>query len=246
MAPLWEPATHCANVRGAPPSTVLPTPRTFHVLSPPQEPSNGMGTTLGRGPDLDQIKTPACRTLGTPHVKCRGRYPLQEPPFRLLELPGRRCDLRKAKDDTQDDCTPDASLSSAAQCTFYSILPLHAPDSGKTTTSPSLLYMYTAPPCVYKRGRRAQLIRDHLQHSARLAEYTTALLSPDIGTCLNHLAETWELPPLSRLACTPYYRHPRCKIVQCARTHLLDVRPRGRNQDKPARSCVISCINHPG
>ena len=34
------------------------------------------------------------------------------------------------------------------------------------------------------------------------------------------LAETWELPSLSRLACTPYYRHPRCKIVQCTRTPL--------------------------
>ena len=32
VAPLWELATHCANVRGAPPSAVLPT-RTFHVLS---------------------------------------------------------------------------------------------------------------------------------------------------------------------------------------------------------------------
>ena len=32
------------------------------------------------------------------------------------------------------------------------------------------------------------------------------------------LAETWEL--LSRLACTPNYRHPRCKIVQCSRTPL--------------------------
>ena len=34
------------------------------------------------------------------------------------------------------------------------------------------------------------------------------------------LAETWELPSLSRLACTPYYKHPRCKIVQCSRTPL--------------------------
>jgi len=75
MAPLWEPATHCANVRGAPLSTVLPTPRTFHVLSPPQEPSNGMGTTLGCGPDLDQIKTPACRTLGTPPRQVQGTVP---------------------------------------------------------------------------------------------------------------------------------------------------------------------------
>ena len=48
------------------------------------------------------------------------------------------------------------------------------------------------------------------------------------------LAETWELPSLSRLACTPYYKHSGCKIIQCPRTPpLLDVRPRGRNQDKP-------------
>ena len=50
------------------------------------------------------------------------------------------------------------------------------------------------------------------------------------------LAETWEFPSLSRLACTPYYKHIGCKIIQCPRTPpLLDVRPRSRNQDK---SCV--------
>src|SRR6185312_543586 len=48
------------------------------------------------------------------------------------------------------------------------------------------------------------------------------------------LAETWELPSLFRLACTPYYKHSGCKIIQCPRTPpLLDVRPRGQNQDKP-------------
>ena len=99
--------------------------------------------------------------------------------------------------------TPGVSLSSAAQCTFYSSRPLHAPDSEKNDDFSPLPYMYTARPYVYKRGRRAQLIGSNLQHSARLAEYTTALLSPDIGTCLNHLAETWEFPSLSRLACTP-------------------------------------------
>src|SRR6185437_14500636 len=58
------------------------------------------------------------------------------------------------------------------------------------------------------------------------------------------LAETWEPPSLSRLACTPYYKHSGCKIIQCSRTPpLLDVRPRGRNQDKPVRYCVASCIN---
>jgi hypothetical protein len=34
------------------------------------------------------------------------------------------------------------------------------------------------------------------------------------------LAETWELPYLSRLACTPYYKHSECKIIQCPRTPL--------------------------
>ena len=29
-------------------------------------------------------------------------------------------------------------------------------------------------------------------------------------------------------------------------TPLLDVQPRGRNQDKPVRDCVASCINHLG
>jgi hypothetical protein len=47
------------------------------------------------------------------------------------------------------------------------------------------------------------------------------------------LAETWELPSLSLLACIPCYKHSGCKIIQCPRTPpLLDVRPRGRNQDK--------------
>ena len=57
------------------------------------------------------------------------------------------------------------------------------------------------------------------------------------------LAETWEPPSLSRHACTPYYKHSGCRIIQCPRTPpLLDVRPRGRNQDKPVRYCVASCI----
>ena len=31
-----------------------------------------MGATLERGPSLDQIKTPACRTLGTPATSSAG------------------------------------------------------------------------------------------------------------------------------------------------------------------------------
>ena len=69
---------------------MLPTPRTSFVLSLPRNPPNGMGTTLGSDSGLDQDKTLACRTFGTP-------------PRRPLEPPGRRRDLRETKDDAQDD-----------------------------------------------------------------------------------------------------------------------------------------------
>ena len=80
------------------------------------------------------------------------------------------------------------------------------------------LLMYTIPPCDYKRRRRAPLKgivtrdvgRDHPDTSTTLsARYWHSPLSA------SPLAETWELPSLSRLACTPYYRHLRCKIIQC-------------------------------
>ena len=89
----------------------------------------------------------------------------------------------------------------------------------------SLLYMYTAPPCVYKRGRWSLSSGSDFgrtQHSAPLTEHIRSSEprywhSPQSTP---PLAETWELPSLSRLACTPYYRHPRCKTVQCSRTPL--------------------------
>ena len=71
VATLCEPATHCADVLGAAPSNVLPTPCTFAAAGPP----NGMGTTLGRGPNLDPIRTPACRTLGMPPHEVQGTVP---------------------------------------------------------------------------------------------------------------------------------------------------------------------------
>ena len=88
--------------------------------------------------------------------------------------------------------------------------------------------MYTVPPCDYKRRRRASFKGDrHLrrrqdrtfrpldrtQHSAPLS--TRYWHSPQ---STSPLAETWELPSLSHHACTPYYRHLRCKIIQCPRT----------------------------
>ena len=82
------------------------------------------------------------------------------------------------------------------------------------------LRMYTVPPCVYKRRRRASFKGvaqsdhfDRTQHSAPLS-----LRYWNMPQSTPSLTETWELPSLSRLAYTPYYRHLRCKIIQCPRT----------------------------
>ena len=102
----------------------------FPCTLPSVEPSNGMGTALGSGPDLDQDRIHACRTVGAPprHATPGRQYPLQQRPRRPLELPGRRRNLRKAKDDAQDDCH---ARRHTPQYTFYSARPLHPRDSGR-------------------------------------------------------------------------------------------------------------------
>ena len=103
---------------------------------------------------------------------------------------------------------------------------------GETTTSTPLPLMYAAPPCDYKRRRRAPFRHSGLSGFSLLSGRSGTTEHSSQPTPL--LAETWELPSLSRLACIPYYKHSGCKIIQCPRTPpLLDVRPRGRNQDKP-------------
>ena len=117
---------------------------------------------------------------------------------------------------------------------------------GKTATS---VFPYSCiPPLLVsiKGGGGHPLKRSVDSLDIYRSEHTHLLLASDI--VIRHaqtplLAETWEPPSLSRLACTPYYKHSGCKIIQCTCTPpLLDVWPRGRNQDKPMRYCVASCI----
>ena len=68
---LWEPAASCADVPGAAPAIVLPTPRTSSAT----EPSIGMGATLERGLGLDRSKTSAYRTLETPPRRAQRTVP---------------------------------------------------------------------------------------------------------------------------------------------------------------------------
>jgi hypothetical protein len=87
-------------------------------------------------------------------------------------------------------------------------------------------------PLVYKRRRRTPGCRgDDHPHSLAHAYFL------DIGTRLNHLAGTWRLRLLSRLACIPLYEHHGALQHSATSTNLLDVRPHGRNHDKPASPC---------
>jgi len=165
----------------------------------------------------------------------------------MLGLARCRRNLRKTKDDTQDDCH---ARRHAPQCTSYSIRPLHPRDSGENDDFPVLLRMYTVPPCDYKRrgglplrGTLATIatfgVRDHPHTSTTLS--TRYWHSPQSAS---PLAETWGLPSLSRHACIPLLQAPPVQDNTVpSHTPLLDVRPRGRNQDKPVRYCVASYIN---
>jgi len=98
---------------------------------------------------------------------------------------------------------------------------------GEKTTTSTIFYACTPPLLVpIKGGGGLSLMgmdpSGRTQHSALLTEHIRSSEprywhSPQSTP---PLAETWELPSLSRLACTPYYRHPRCKTVQYSRTPL--------------------------
>ena len=117
VTPLWEPATHCANVRGAAPAAVLPTHHPSLVLSPPQNPRTAWARPSEAAPTLTRAGPPPAEPSERRHVERGGRYSPQGPPRHPLELPGRLRDLRRAKDDAQDDCH---ARRHTPQCTFHS------------------------------------------------------------------------------------------------------------------------------
>ena len=134
-----------------------------------------------------------------------------------------------------------ATHTAFPQCTSNSVRPLYPTIQGRTATS--MPHSCTPPLLVtIKGGGGLPLALSELWSALSLR----LLSSRGRAGTTEHssqptplLAETWELLSLSRLACTPYYEHSGCKILQCPRTTpLLDVRPRGRNQDKPVCYCV--------
>ena len=175
------------DVLGTAPATILPTPYTFFVLSLPRSPRTAWARPSEAAPTLIRTGPWPAGLSERHHNMPGGRYPLQQRPRRLLELQGRRRDLRKAKDDAQDDCH---ARRHTPQYTFYSARPLHPRDSGRgRRLSRSPVHVH-APPCVYKRRRQVYLrgfihpVEHNTQH---YSQSTYALLSPDIGTHLNQL-----------------------------------------------------------
>ena len=78
--------------------------------------------------------------------------------------------------------------------------------------TPSLLVSIKGGSAHSVEKERFALLAEHIRSSEPGYWHSSQSTPP--------LVETWQLPSLSRLACNSYYKHPRCKIVQCSRTPL--------------------------
>ena len=144
-----------------------------------------MGKTLGWRTDLDQHKTTVSGTLGAPPTQTRRTVLSTEDTTPPTGVTGRRRDPRVAKGASQDDCH---ARRHALQRTSNSNCPLHTLDSGRRRRLLRFPYMYCAPPCVYKRGRRASSQAISPRPNTRNSQHThTRSPKHNIGTCLNHL-----------------------------------------------------------
>ena len=107
--------------------------------------------------------------------------------------------------------------------------------------------MYAALPCDYKRRRRASFRRDatlqRLQTRSIITYAPASLFATFNPSSSRDLGAFLPLSP--RLY--PLLQAPTVEdSTVLSHTPLLDVRSRGRNQDKPVCYCVASCINHLG
>ena len=87
------------DVLGTAPATVLPTPCSSFILSPPRNPRTAWARPSEAAPALTRTRPWPAGPSEHRHATPGGRYPLQQRPRRPLEPPGRRRNLRKTKDD---------------------------------------------------------------------------------------------------------------------------------------------------
>ena len=221
VTPLWEPAIHCANVRGTAPATMLPTPCTFLILSSLQAPR----AAWARPSDAAQALTRSRPRPAGPSERCHAT-----PEGRTLHS-NRHAARRSHKDAgaifarprTTPRMTARPAPHSPVRHSVLSTVARHCtpPIRGRTTTSPP--FRTCTPPLLVSIKGDGGLCLIHLGRSPHLAQLAEPICSSEprywhSPQSTSPLAETWELLSLSRLACTPYYRHLQCKIIQCPRT----------------------------
>ena len=166
-----------------------------------------MGTTLGSGSGLGQDKTLACRTLGTPPRHAwRTVCPTATttPPAGAARTPA-----RSPRVQGRQPCPAPYPIVYFPQCSNTAL-----PRFGEKTTTSTITCACTLSLLVsikggdglslkgvgpFGRTQRSALLTEHIRSSKPRYWHSPQLTPP--------LAETWELPSLSRLACTPYYRH---------------------------------------
>jgi len=213
VATLWEPATQCRTCSALlqPPCCQLPIPPSNFPLRRALEwhghdPRKRLYPRPGQDPGLQDP-----RNVVTPRLEDGTPY---------------------SNDHAACWSYRDTGVISARPRTTPSMLELQCsttapPRFGEKTTTSTIFCACTPPlPVPIKGGGGLSLMgmdpSGRTQHSALLTEHIhsskprywhSAQSTPP-------LAETWELPSISRLACTTYYRHPRCKTVQCSCTPL--------------------------
>ena len=115
-----------------------------------------------------------------------------------------------------------ATHAAFPQCTSYSVRPLYPRDSGKQRLSCS--HSCTPPLLMTIKGGGGFPLARLVALCSGLSGFSLPRERPRTTEHSSQptplLAETWELPSLSRLACIPYYKHSGCKIIQCPRTPL--------------------------
>ena len=111
-----------------------------------------MGTTLGGGFDLDQDKTLACRTLGASPRHATPRLEDGTPYSNDHATRWSHQDAGAISARLRTTATPDAIPRNILSTVLDHCTPAIR---GKDDDFHDLLCKYTAPPCVYKRRRRA-------------------------------------------------------------------------------------------